>query len=123
VSCHGIINPLGFSLEHFDAVGRYREKENDKPVDTTGAYQTRSGATIRFAGIRDLAKFLATSEEVHGAFVEQMFHHLVRQPVLAYGPGTLANLRQSFVNNDFNMKKLAVDIAVLAAMPPHKTAD
>ena len=31
--CHGMINPLGFSLEHYDAVGRYRAKEKDKPVD------------------------------------------------------------------------------------------
>ncbi len=118
VSCHSVINPLGFTLEHFDAVGRYREKENDKPVDATGAYKTRDGDTIRFSGIRDLAKFLAASEEAHSAFTEQMFHYLVRQPVLAYGPRTLPELRQSFVKNDFNVKKLAVEIAVLAAMPP-----
>jgi hypothetical protein len=120
VSCHSVINPLGFTLEHFDAVGRYREMENDKPVDASGAYQTRAGDTIRFDGIRDLAKFLADSEEVHSAFIEQMFHHLVRQPVLAYGPRTLPELRQSFASSDFNIRKLAVEIAVLAAMPPSK---
>jgi hypothetical protein len=58
---------------------------------------------------------------VHSAFTEQMFHHLVRQPVLAYGARTLPELRQSFVKNDFNVKKLAVEIAVLAALPHPKT--
>ena len=31
-----MINPLGFTLEHFDAVGRYRDKEKGKPIDATG---------------------------------------------------------------------------------------
>ena len=32
-----VINPLGFTLEHFDAIGRYREKENDKAIDDSGS--------------------------------------------------------------------------------------
>src|SRR5262249_47038177 len=85
-SCHGVINPLGFTLENFDAVGRYRDQEKGRPINATGGYQTRTGEVLKFAGPRDLARFLASSEEVHEAFVEQMFHHLVRQPVRAYGP-------------------------------------
>ena len=42
-SCHGMINPLGFTLEHFDALGRYRKEEKGKPIDATGSYETRSG--------------------------------------------------------------------------------
>ena len=52
-SCHGVINPLGFTLEHFDAVGRYRDQDNGKPIDATGDYQTRSGETVKFDGARD----------------------------------------------------------------------
>ena len=44
-SCHGMINPLGFTLEHFDAVGRYRKEEKGKPIDATGSYETRSGGS------------------------------------------------------------------------------
>ena len=43
---------------------------------------------VKFAGARELAKYLAGSSEVHDAFVEQLFHHLVKQPVRAYGPST-----------------------------------
>ncbi|MBO0700171.1 MAG: DUF1592 domain-containing protein, partial [Zavarzinella sp.] len=70
-ACHGLINPLGFTLEHFDAVGRWRESENGKPVDASGAYQTRTGETVTFNGARDLAKFLAGNDEVQGAFAER----------------------------------------------------
>ncbi len=33
--CHGVIDPIGFALEHFDAIGRWRERdeEADAPID------------------------------------------------------------------------------------------
>src|SRR5205085_3429512 len=46
-SCHNVINPLGFTLEKFDAVGRYRTQENGKPVDASGAYETHSGQAAK----------------------------------------------------------------------------
>ena len=49
---HSVMNPLGYALEHFDAVGRYREKDGAKPVDSTGNYETRNGETAKFAGAR-----------------------------------------------------------------------
>jgi Protein of unknown function (DUF1592)/Protein of unknown function (DUF1588)/PA14 domain/Protein of unknown function (DUF1595)/Cytochrome C oxidase, cbb3-type, subunit III len=117
-SCHAVINPLGFTLEHFDAVGRYRDKDNGKPVDASGTYETRAGKAVTFHEARDLAIFLADSSDVHEAFAEQLFHHLVKQPVRAYGPDTLAELRQSFAQSGFNIRKLAVQIAIVATLPP-----
>jgi hypothetical protein len=119
-NCHGVINPLGFTLEHFDAVGRYRERENGQPVDSSGTYETRTGDKVTFTGARDLAKFLAGSEEVHAAFTEHLFQYLVKQPIRAYGPRQLADLRESFAKHDFNMRKLAVEIAIASALIDRK---
>jgi hypothetical protein len=116
MSCHGVINPLGFTLERFDAVGRFRELDAGKPIDATGEYLTRGGKTAKVAGARELAEFLAGSEEAHEAFVEQMIHHLIQQPVRAYGPKTLDELRTQFAKNQFHIRKLAVDVAVTAAL-------
>jgi mono/diheme cytochrome c family protein len=116
LACHSMLNPLGFTLEHFDAVGRFRDKENGKPIDATGAYQTRKGQAVQFSGGRDLAKFLADSEETHDAFVEQLFHHLVKQPVRAYGPQAHAELRQFFEEHDCNVRKLMVEIMAATAL-------
>jgi cytochrome c553 len=121
-TCHGIINPLGFTLEHFDAVGRYRAKDNAKPVDATGSYLTRSGKSVTIAGARQLAEFLAGSEEVHDAFVEQLFHHLVQQPVRAYGPQTPAALRRAFATNGLSIRKLTLEIMAVAALTPRKSS-
>lgn len=116
MSCHAVINPLGFTLEHFDAVGRFREKDNAKPINAVGSYQTRSGRTVTFKGVKDLAEFLAESDEVHDAFVEQLFHHLVQQSIRAYGPRTLAELRQKFADSDYHMRKLAVEVIATSAL-------
>jgi hypothetical protein len=115
VRCHGVINPLGFPLEHFDAIGRYRETEDDKPIDGGGYYETRAGTTERFADGRQLATYLAGSEEVRAAFVQRMFHHLVKQPVRAYGLERPAALQKAFAESGYNVRELLVEIAVTAA--------
>ena len=119
-SCHGLINPLGFTLENFDAVGRFREADNNKPVDVTGTYLTRVGDEVTFRGPRDLAEFLVKTEEVQTAFAERLFHHLAQQPTLAYGVGTKDRLREAFAASGFNIRKLAIEVAVPAALPPEK---
>jgi hypothetical protein len=118
MTCHAVINPLGFPLENFDAVGRFREKDRGKPVDTKGGYQTRAGKTAPVTGPRELAAFLADSPEAHAAFVEQMFEFLVQQSPRAYGPDTVQRLRKSFVANRFHVRKLAVEILTISALPP-----
>jgi hypothetical protein len=116
--CHSTINPLGFTLEQFDAAGRFRLEERGKPIDASGSYQTKTGEVREFKGVCDLAKFLAESEETHAAFVEQLFHYLVKQPVRAYGPNRLDELTKFFKENNFNIRKLTVEIVATTALPP-----
>jgi mono/diheme cytochrome c family protein len=35
-SCHGNMDPLGFSLENFDAIGQWRTTDGDSPIDASG---------------------------------------------------------------------------------------
>lgn len=113
--CHTKINGLGFTLENYDAVGRYREQERDKPINSAGRYTTRSGKLVNFENTHDLAEFLATGDDAHEAFVARAFQHFVKQPIAAYGPDRLAQLTQTFKQNNFNIRELLVEIAVIAA--------
>ena len=115
-TCHSVINPLGFSLEHYDAVGRFRTGENGRPIDVLNDYLTDEGQTVRFAGARDVAEFAAGSEQAQNGFIEQLFNQVVKQPMLAYGADVKPRLRQSFVASDFNMQKLLVEIVTLSAL-------
>ncbi len=111
-SCHSLINPLGFTMERFDAIGRLRSKENGKAVDGSGGYKSKTGVAVKFAGAPDMAKYIANSSEAQTAFVEKLFQHLVKQPVMAYGPKTLPDLQKSFKENDFDIRKLMVQVMV-----------
>ena len=115
-ACHSTINPLGFSLEHYDAVGRFRTSDGDRPVHAASDYITADGETIHLNNARDLARHAAASTPAHRAFIEQLFHQLVKQPVRAYGPDVFARLDTSFAASDFNVQTLLVEIATLTAL-------
>jgi mono/diheme cytochrome c family protein len=123
-SCHMVINPLGFALEEFDAIGRYRTTERQgggpmgKPIDAAGSYQPREGAAARFRGGRELAAYVAGSPDAQEAFVRNLFHALVKQPVRAWGPESLAALRAGFAAGGFDIRRLLVDIMSVASAPP-----
>ena len=38
-SCHNRIDPIGFGLENFDAIGRYRTSENGRKIDSSGSIE------------------------------------------------------------------------------------
>jgi hypothetical protein len=58
MSCHVTINPLGFALENFDAVGRFRTTDAEKPINPVSDYVTSDGETVHLTGPRDLAHTL-----------------------------------------------------------------
>jgi len=113
-ACHGIINPLGFTLEKFDAIGRIRSTDNGKSIDCSGSYEPILGQAVEFRGAVDLAKYLANSDESHSAFVEKLFQHLTQQPVLAYGPNTLNRLKARFSENSYSIRSVMAEIAKVA---------
>src|SRR6185436_5176889 len=115
-NCHSVINPLGFSLENYDAVGRFRTTDNKKPVDASGEYTTMDGKTVRLRGAQDVAEFAAKSRDAHRAFIQQLFHHLVKQPAGAYGPDMLEQLRPSFAKSEYNIQKLVIEIVKTSTM-------
>ena len=116
MACHSSINPLGFSLEWYDAIGRWREKDGDKPIDASSDFTPETGDVVRLEGARDVAEFAAGSPGAHRAFVRQMFHHLVKQGLMIHGLETEERLYQSFRNSDFKIRNLIVAIAEEAVL-------
>lgn len=117
-TCHGLINPLGFTLERFDALGRIRERDRERPIDATGKYESRSGETVQFNGSSDLAAFLVGSDEVHTALIEKLFYFSVKQPIRAYGFDVLPALQRDFIGHSYNLRRLMAEIATVVAISP-----
>jgi hypothetical protein len=83
-------------------------------------YRTRGGAVVKFSGPVDLSNYLATSDEAHAAFTEKLFHHMVKQPALAYRPTLISELTASFVKNQFSIKRLMVETVVQTSLAPER---
>ncbi|MCB8932560.1 MAG: DUF1592 domain-containing protein [Fimbriimonadaceae bacterium] len=68
-SCHARMDPLGFGLENFDAVGQWRDREGPAPVDATGVLPDGT----KFNGPAQLRKILlARKEQFVKTFAEKM---------------------------------------------------
>jgi hypothetical protein len=115
MACHVTINPLGFSLEHYDGIGRWQVQDHNKPINSNSSFKTASGDTIQLSGARDVATLAADDPLAHHSFIQQVFHHTVKQPALAYGPQTMASLEKQFVDSGYNIRLLLKNIAVTAA--------
>lgn len=70
-SCHQSINPLGYSMEHFDTMGRWIEKDsNDLNIETHGEL-----GDFVFDDIQDLSKQLSTSNEVEACVTKKWLRY------------------------------------------------
>lgn len=72
-SCHALLDPPGFALESFDQVGRRRETENGRPVDTSGTMVQAGDLDGPFAQGEDLLAKIGTSKTVRTCFAQQYF--------------------------------------------------
>ncbi len=116
MGCHMVINPLGFSLENYDAAGRWRDREKDKPIDPVSDYQTSGGELVHLTGPRDLAVHAASSADASRGFVLQLFQHTVKQAPAAYGADRLDQLQGGFADSGHHIRNLLLRIAETAAM-------
>jgi hypothetical protein len=66
-SCHRLMDPLGFALDNFDAVGRWRTTDGGVPIDTSGVLADRTAvdgpATLRAALLSHRERFAQTVSE------------------------------------------------------------
>lgn len=68
-SCHDLMDPVGFALENFDAIGRWRLTENGLPIDASGGLPDGS----RFNGVTGLEDALLKHPELFvGTLTEKL---------------------------------------------------
>lgn len=71
--CHFRLDPVGFALEEFDAIGRHRTEENGKPIDASGGLPDLGVADGELVGGVALAELIAGSEQAAACFARQWF--------------------------------------------------
>lgn len=69
--CHELMDPIGFGLEHYDGIGRWRDGDDGGAIDASGEITRSLGTDGAFVGAAGLAETLAASDEVRDCFAEQ----------------------------------------------------
>nr|MDQ3625237.1 DUF1592 domain-containing protein [Verrucomicrobiota bacterium] len=92
-SCHNLMDPVGFSLENFDAVGRWRTIEEGRPVDASGGFPDGS----EFTGVAGLVEGLMGRPELFaGALSEKLLTFALGRGVEHYdGPAIRKIVREA----------------------------
>jgi hypothetical protein len=106
-NCHnGIINPPGFALEGFDAMGQARSTDNGKPVDTSGEYYFNDVGLQGFQGIEDLTALLSESLQVHGCYAANLTEFALGRDVAGGEAELVSGIQQESLDGNGSIKEI-----------------
>jgi hypothetical protein len=102
--CHNtLINPLGFAFEGFDAVGKARTMDANKPVDSNGAYDF-GGGSVAFKNAAELSALLAESQQAHGCYAANLTEFALARDVAGGDGATVTALQDASVKDRRSLK-------------------
>ena len=106
-SCHQMFDPIGFALEAFDAVGRYRTTEFGQPLDLTG--QLVDGES--FTGPTGLRQaLLRYSPQFVQGLTEKLFTYALGRSVEYYDMPAVRSVTHEAARNDNRFSSLVLGI-------------
>jgi mono/diheme cytochrome c family protein len=106
-TCHAVMDPLGFALENFNAVGEYRAKDASGPIDSSG--QLADGTKID--GVVGLRQALLKHPEYFvGTLTEKMLTYALGRPLEYYDMPVVRGIVQGAAKNDYRFSSLIAGI-------------
>lgn len=118
-SCHAQMDPIGFALEHYDAIGRWRELDEGLPIDASG--QLPGGRTID--GSVDLAKAIKADPRFASCSTRKLYAYALGRSPQPFDAQRLAALTRSFVDGDHRMKDLVSNVIYSDAFRTRRGGD
>jgi len=111
-SCHMLMNPIGFGFENYDGIGKWRDEQNGKPIDSTGEIIGSKGKDLdgTFDGATDLAHKLAESDQVAECIASQWFRFAYNRTATPEDSCNFEVINESFVASNYNIRELLVTL-------------
>jgi Protein of unknown function (DUF1588)/Protein of unknown function (DUF1592)/Protein of unknown function (DUF1585)/Protein of unknown function (DUF1595)/Protein of unknown function (DUF1587) len=112
-TCHRLLEGVGFGLEAYDQLGRYRTEEYGLLVDASGSLLESGDATVdgSFNGAQELAAKLASSAQVSACLATQWFRYGMGRAEQAEDVCSLAQIKDDFSSSGGDFRELLVSMA------------
>lgn len=111
-SCHDLMDPIGFSLENFDAIGRWREHEDRIALDASGGFPDGS----QFSGVEGLERALLKRPELFvGTMAEKLLTFALGRGINPSDAPAVRRIVKEAEKADFRFS--SVIIAIVNSVP------
>ena len=135
-SCHSLIDPIGFGLEKFDAIGMRREQQKllfypntkggggrrAKPkevlLDLDTSARVAGVPNSEFTSARQLGELLARTPQCQECIVKQVFRYMAGRPDTAADRPALNRALEAFRKSDFHFKQMMISLTGERETPP-----
>jgi hypothetical protein len=105
--CHRLMDPVGFSLENYDAVGRWRTAEEDTPIDASGNLPDGG----QFAGVAGLRHALLARPELFvTTLTEKLLTYGLGRGLESYDGAAVRKIVRDAAANDYHFSSLILGI-------------
>lgn len=106
-SCHDVMDPVGFALENFDAIGRWRDYEDGYPVDAEGGLPDGS----KFVGVDALEQGLLKRPELFvGTLTEKMLTFALGRGIEPFDAPAVRKVVREAERDDFRFSSVIIGV-------------
>ena len=105
--CHRLMDPVGFSLENYDAIGRWRTSDQDAPIDASGSLPDGS----EFTGVVGLKQALLSKPELFvNTLTEKLLTYGLGRGLESYDAAAVRKIVRDARTNDYRFSSLILGI-------------
>ncbi|MFN7927852.1 MAG: DUF1592 domain-containing protein [Blastocatellia bacterium] len=103
-SCHSRMDPIGFALENYDAVGRWRTKDAGHVIDASGKLPNGT----KFSGPNELKKILLTTnrDEFVATVTEKLLTYALGRGLEYYDSPTVRSIMRETAPENYRLPSL-----------------
>jgi hypothetical protein len=120
--CHGVMDPLGFALENFDAIGVWRSKDRDAGTIIDASGELADGTPL--SGPEDLRKALVKrSEQFVQTLTEKLMTYALGRTVEYYDMPAIRRIVRDAAGDDYRFSSIVMGIVRSAPFQMRKSSE